>query len=939
MSKRVWLLLILAAATITYRGLDMYKALFNPNIEWAAGFFPNVDKNGLMVYHMWNKTESGQPTAAAQAGLKIKDRIVAIYDARGQGKPILSFFDYGSMIKTIHHNEPWTLVVSRAVGPGPPQELRLAMPPAPASAAGIRSAFLNRTFSIVLPLLAMITAFFIGFMKPEDDNAFIASLLFLSFSSLFSSRFDTMPIGFREFAFIFNTTLDSFVTYLFVLFFLRFPSPSLIERKAPWLKIVFLVVTIINWLHDLIGGFIVLTSFERYQQIAGVLSKSNSVLNLLFLVMFLTGLSSLILNTARAQGKDDRRRMVILLMGTLVGLLPLIGFVIYTRTSDKGMPSWWIFAVVAVTLAIFPLSFVYVVVKHRVLGIRLILRRGLRYMLISRGFRVVESILIFIALYFLSKSFFIHFAPGAGPLAVASYTALVTLGAVAGLHKINRPVMHAIDRRFFREAYNAQQVLTDLSRAVRRLAAQPDKLLQTITDKLSDSLYPDQVAIFLRGAELIHAPAAGDHAGKSLIKFNPQAQGEYQCHWLRLRSGLHDGSGRPIEAYGKLTLPADAFVTRYLEEVVADEPEALEVYMDNPKSWVNALTKANSQADSRYQEKALLERLNTRLIVPLATADRVLGFICLGEKLSEEPYSKEDKELLLTVAEHTAIALDYAQLIHQVAEQEKLKREIEIAQEVQAHLFPQTLPPIKTLDYTGICKAARGVGGDYYDFLSFGPDKLGIALGDISGKGISAALLMASLQALLRSHAHLYGDALDELISNINRLMCDSTGSSKYATFFYGLYDEARGALTYVNAGHNPPMLFRPNRFASDQRFPSGPVDETSRALARPRPGSCETIRLETGGTVVGLFADAAYQHETVSMRPNDVLLIFTDGISEAMNVDEEEFGEARLAALVADNMHLSAAALRDRILSEITDFVGEAPQHDDMTLVVVKII
>ncbi len=226
---------------------------------------------------------------------------------------------------------------------------------------------------------------------------------------------------------------------------------------------------------------------------------------------------------------------------------------------------------------------------------------------------------------------------------------------------------------------------------------------------------------------------------------------------------------------------------------------------------------AREVGGGQWQERQLLEQLHTRLIVPLATTERLLGFISLGEKLSEEPYSKEDKELLLAVAQQTAIALDYAQLISHVAEQEKLKLEIEFAKEVQAELFPQTLPQLKTLDYTGSCQPASGVGGDYYDFLLLAADQLGIALGDISGKGVSAALLMASLQALLRSHAPACGNRVDKLISEINRLMHASTGSSKYATFFYGLYDDRQRTLTYVNAGHNAPMLFRPTEIAASQ--------------------------------------------------------------------------------------------------------------------------
>jgi phosphoserine phosphatase RsbU/P len=285
------------------------------------------------------------------------------------------------------------------------------------------------------------------------------------------------------------------------------------------------------------------------------------------------------------------------------------------------------------------------------------------------------------------------------------------------------------------------------------------------------------------------------------------------------------------------------------------------------------------------------------------------------------------------VADQTAIALENARLFGQVMEQQKLQRELEIAQTVQQQLFPQTLPPLATLDYTGVCQPARGVGGDYYDFLSIGPEKLGLALGDISGKGIAAALLMASLQALLRSHAPLRGADAGGLVGDVNRLLFGSTDSSKYATFFYGLYDDRERTLTYVNAGHNPPMLFRHQPAAA----PEAPLI-TLVAPGQHIDGPVEVLRLEASGTVIGLLPGASYQQASVSLRPGDILLIYTDGVSEAMNNRDDEFGEDRLQQLVADNVHLTACELRNLIFGEIERFVAGAPQHDDMTLVVARV-
>jgi sigma-B regulation protein RsbU (phosphoserine phosphatase) len=449
--------------------------------------------------------------------------------------------------------------------------------------------------------------------------------------------------------------------------------------------------------------------------------------------------------------------------------------------------------------------------------------------------------------------------------------------------------MAAIDRRFFRQAYNTQQVLTDLARGVRRLAAHPDQLFDLITNEVSDALLTDRVSVFLNSEN-----------------------SSYRCRGLRVRSGYDDEVWCGPESYEAFSFSKESFIAKHLERFKSQEPECLEVYLHDPKSWANSLMKSDP-GGKLYQEKEQLEKLNTKLIVPLVAENEILGFLSLGEKLSEEAYSKEDKQLLLSVGEQTAVALEYSRLISQVAEQEKLNRELQIATEVQAQLFPQTFPAMKTMEYTGYCRAARHVGGDYYDFLQLDTDCLGVALADVSGKGISSALLMANIQALLRSGANLRGHEIDLLFNDINRLLCASTSTHKYATFFYGVYDDQMKKLTYVNAGHCPPMVFR--------------------------EGNGNVERLTVGGLVVGMLPDVQYQKEQVILQSGDLLLVYSDGVSEAMNLQDEEFGEERIRNVIDKNRKLSVSDLRDAILKEIAEFVGEAPQNDDLTMVIARIL
>jgi sigma-B regulation protein RsbU (phosphoserine phosphatase) len=253
------------------------------------------------------------------------------------------------------------------------------------------------------------------------------------------------------------------------------------------------------------------------------------------------------------------------------------------------------------------------------------------------------------------------------------------------------------------------------------------------------------------------------------------------------------------------------------------------------------------------------------------------------------------------------------EIADEVAQRERLNREVEIAREVQERLFPQKLPVIAGLDYAGHCRPALGVGGDYCDFLALPQGHLGVAVGDVSGKGIAAALMMASLQASLRGEATRAPESLAAAVANVNRLVYEASSANRYATFFYGQYDPRARKFDYVNAGHNPPMLFHC----------SG--------------GQWAVTRLDVGGTVVGLLETYAYEQGSVSLIQGDILVAFTDGISEAMNSADEEWGEARMIDTIQRCDGLRAQEVLQRILSAADAFVAGAKQHDDMTLVVLR--
>ena len=236
-------------------------------------------------------------------------------------------------------------------------------------------------------------------------------------------------------------------------------------------------------------------------------------------------------------------------------------------------------------------------------------------------------------------------------------------------------------------------------------------------------------------------------------------------------------------------------------------------------------------------------------------------------------------------------------------------QELEIAKQVQARLFPQTLPSLTTLEYAGICIQARQVGGDYYDFLDLGRERLGLVIGDIAGKGIAAALLMANLQANLRSQCAIALDQPQHFLRSVNQLFFQNTADSAYATLFFAEYDDRAGRLRYANCGHLCALLLR-------------------------HDNSLE--RLDSTATVLGLFKDWDCSIGERRLFPGDTLALYTDGITEAFSPAEEEFGEHRLIAALRRHRDLPSQSLLASIVDEVRQF-SPHEQHDDITLIVAK--
>ena len=494
----------------------------------------------------------------------------------------------------------------------------------------------------------------------------------------------------------------------------------------------------------------------------------------------------------------------------------------------------------------------------------------------------------------------------------------ITIATIALLTALNRRVMTAIDRRFFREAYNAQLILTELGEAIPTLS-KTKQLVELVADKINDALHPENVTIFLDDRDI----------GVYVAAFSSDASKGGSAPRSQLRSLVLQYDEALIKGLRKSMLLNSAVLTE--SNSLSQDP-----------GWEDVSVTSDSEGQT-------LREVRSSLLIPIASNGRLHGLISLGQRLSDLPYAKEDKRLLLVVANQIATFIENMKLISRMAEEERLARELEMAAEVQRHLFPVDGFEDDTLEIFGTCLPALGVGGDYYDYFDVDDCRTGIAIADVAGKGIAAALLMSTVQASLRCQLVSGNRSLADVVSSMNRFLRRSTGDRGYATFFLSEFDKATRGLTYVNAGHNPPMLVRgrlPSRGEAGEllgvpslpRYLSNKWIGTSAGIAVSAAGRPLIRQLTTGGPIIGTFLDEPYEQETIQLQSGDVLVVYTDGVTEALNPAGVEFGEEKLRSTVIESLQFPARETAKKVIAKVLEWQGQASQHDDITLAVVKV-
>ena len=319
---------------------------------------------------------------------------------------------------------------------------------------------------------------------------------------------------------------------------------------------------------------------------------------------------------------------------------------------------------------------------------------------------------------------------------------------------------------------------------------------------------------------------------------------------------------------------------------------------------------SDAQHDPRFASgTVVLQGVRSVLAVPLGVSEKVFGIIYADSPIAEGRFTEDHLKVLTTLASVAAIRVENTRLVEARLERERLERELALASEIQQRFQPTAPPQVNGYELQGISFPCYEIGGDYYDFIEREDGRLVIALGDVSGKGTAAALLMSSLHAAVHAQSGSH-DSLVATISAVNRYLADNIPANRFVTLFYAELDPGSGALSFLNAGHNPPLIVHA----------AGTVEQ-----------------LASGGLPLGIKPDADYCEGRTQLLPGDVLVIYSDGVTEAVSPTGEEFGPTRLYEVVSRNVTSSAAGIRDRIESSLTKFAQGTAAADDITLVIVK--
>jgi sigma-B regulation protein RsbU (phosphoserine phosphatase) len=507
----------------------------------------------------------------------------------------------------------------------------------------------------------------------------------------------------------------------------------------------------------------------------------------------------------------------------------------------------------------FPASIAYSIVRHNLFDADVIIKRTVGYMVVTAVIVGVYALVsvsfnVFLGKYQLAQS--------------RAFPILFTLGVILVFNPLRDRIQALVDRVFFRKEYDYGEVIDKIGGAITSLM-DLGQILKRLTQTFIEDMFINTTSVML------------------------------------LRT---DGSAYQVYL-------ADGEKRRDIEKIEINRNDPLVEIIEKEKK---ELTKFDVLEDKKYQNvsencTANFEALHASLMVPLVFQDKVIGILNLGEKKSGKFYNREDIDLLHAVSNQGAVAIENARLFQENLEKQRMEEELAIAHELQTSMLPAECPQMEGFEIAAFSISAREVGGDFYDFIEMGDDKVGMVIGDVTGKSVSGALVMSASRSVFRMLSE-EESAVGERMIRANRRIKKDIKTGMFVALLYVVLNANDRSLSLCSAGQTQPILL------------SG---ETG-----------DAVLVETEGDTfpLGILDEADYQETRLQLAAGDRVVLYTDGIVEAMNEQEEMFGFERLQEVIQEARSLSAEALLKNIIARVNTFVGDTPQHDDLTVIVLGV-
>ena len=581
-------------------------------------------------------------------------------------------------------------------------------------------------------------------------------------------------------------------------------------------------------------------------------TEPSTVINLTIAAQFAAGFTLLGFHHGGAHNALEKRQTKLVMMGSTIAMTPLYLVILLQMVYPEwmnavGEANLLIINVILLCLLTMPITFFYAFSRYGLLDVEAKLRRGTRHFLITAGILAA----FFVVVYFIGDLMLRQ-------LNVVSRTPTILIAMILTLavHPAQRQLTNWIERRFYPARHQLQAMLDDLTE---RLSTFPDRdaLWRQISSRLRHAVGVEHLMPIMRD----HEDCFRVHNGK-LTPFT-----------------MKDDLLRRLERERRPILLDEAMASMRIP------------FTDGQIRWIS--------------------ENQVNLVLPMFVRGRLVGFIAFGRSTRKQDYTPEIVQVLHSMMQQVALTVDNLRLLEENLEKKRLEDELKLARSIQEGFLPQDIPETPGLDIGARSRFSLEVAGDYFDVIALPGGRTVVALGDVSGKGAGAALIMANLQAALRALVHINAD-LQALVSSINDIICQNTPAEDYITFVVGIYDPQIREFEYVNAGHNSPLLVR-------------------------RDGKIE--ELTTGGLILGVQCATPYDVGKVSIEEDDMLFFYTDGISEAMNHKGEEYGERRIAEFISAENGDSCAVVVEKLEREVLQFHGKSNLEDDCTMVLARVM